>query len=176
MEADKPSLKLSVVERLILMNQYRILDLLEGSVDERHAQYHEALKEGYELHYNWIADGMDEGLSAAECSEVLDILDMFRAIKNAMSKHAVDSSLARFAEFGGFDGNNESAQMAYVRYFCLGIGRFGDLVDEDFPFNSHMPMLPRYRRMRNKWLSLSLEERYDLSQSQLESVLSAGMQ
>lgn len=40
----------------------------------------EALEEGYTLHYEWMFEGLFEEMSEDECREVIDILDMYRAL------------------------------------------------------------------------------------------------
>jgi len=53
--------------------------------------------------------------------------------------------------FPGFDGNNETKQMACTRYYCnLDVGKYQEL-DRGDNFNSHRPMLDRYRQMLAEW-------------------------
>src|SRR3954468_5735854 len=116
------ALKLTRTERWILANQYRILEALYPDEAKRLAEYREAIEHGYELHYDWIAHSIyDKGdaLSAEECKEVIQILDMHRALKRSYEALTDKSGIKEYGvKFAGFDGNNETAQMAYARYFC----------------------------------------------------------
>lgn len=148
-------MKLSRVERLILANQYRILEALYPDEAESYANRREAIENGYEMHYRWQAEHIYDGddvMTEEESREVLDILDMFAALKRSQSLVADDASVESWhLTFSGFDGNNETKQMAYARYFCgLNGGRYTEL-DRGDNFNSHMPSLERYRRQLREW-------------------------
>jgi uncharacterized protein YfbU (UPF0304 family) len=166
--------KLTRTERWILANQYRILE----SVDRQNADHYRdarmVLEEGYELHYDEIAENIyrDElTLSEAECTEVLDILSMFMALQdsyNALSdKSGID---ARKIEFRGFDGNNETKQMVYARYYCRPkSGHFAGLEHSE-GFNSHSRSLDHYQRMLSRWRQGG--EQHSLSKEQIIEIIS----
>ncbi|MDQ7814217.1 MAG: YfbU family protein [Patescibacteria group bacterium] len=143
-------------ERLLLANQYRILEKLYPDEAGSYATWREALESGYELHYGWIAEHIYEDvMTDAECREVVDILDMHRALKRAYEALADKSGIEEWkVKFSGFDGNNECKQMGYARYFCAIDGphdpRFPE-VDRGDNFNSHCPTLKRYRAMLAEW-------------------------
>jgi uncharacterized protein YfbU (UPF0304 family) len=113
-------------------------------------------------------------MSEAECREVLDILDMYRAITYSYAKvddqSGIDNNWLRFR---GFDGNNESSQFSYVQYFITDLGRFDELKYEaEYPdFNSHMPTLGKYQRMLSYWFEQG--KSFDLSKTQLIELLGA---
>lgn len=80
-------MKLSKVERLMLVNQYLILEGLYPDEKEFYANNRKAIEEGFELHYSDLFAGIsDKTLTEKECREVLDILDMFRAITFSYEK------------------------------------------------------------------------------------------
>ena len=66
-------MKLSPFERLSLVNQYRILDLLSDD-EGGHDNVIEALRSGYEGEYNEVFISIYEPLSADECLFVRDVL------------------------------------------------------------------------------------------------------
>ena len=146
-------MKLSHAERLILANQYRMLEALDP---EDAAFYEEArtiVEHGYELHYRGLPGPvLQETLSSDECREVLDILSMFTALNYSYEKLPDKAGIEpQHIQFLGFDGNNETKQMTYARFYCLsGGGRFPEVSRGD-DFNSHFPMLPQYRRMLAEW-------------------------
>jgi uncharacterized protein YfbU (UPF0304 family) len=79
-------MKLSRTERLILINQYRILASV-GSRDpdgQYCARAIEALQSGYELEYEDFANAVDKDeLSEDACNEVVSILQMHRVLLSA---------------------------------------------------------------------------------------------
>jgi len=148
-------MKLSRVERWILSNQFHILEALYPDDADHYAKVHEALESGYELHYEWFSEHIYNDrdiMTPEENREVIEILSMFDSLKRAYGslsdKTGIEESRVKFC---GFDGNNETKQMGYARYFCtLKGGRFTDL-DRGDNFNSHGPTLARYRRMLSEW-------------------------
>lgn len=163
-------LQLSRVERWILANHYRILEILDPSEKEYYGRCREILGKGFELEYDSICGVYydDQTLSAEQCKEVLDILDMFRALKTAYETipewtGAVD------AEFPGFDGNNETAQLSYTRHLA-NTDRFDELHTGDVR-NSHRPMLADYRQMIKVWKASA--EPHSLNTSEVRRILSA---
>ena len=76
------NIKLTIVEREILANQFRILEKLEGDNQQRdYRNLIEALESGYELHYMDVFEDLSETtLSKDDCRRVLDILEMFRGL------------------------------------------------------------------------------------------------
>lgn len=147
-------MKLSRVERWILSNQFAILVKLYPDEADSYDQMREIVEKGYELHYDWISEHIYEDnyiMTSEECTEVLDILDMFRALKYAYEeltdKSDVDDLWVRFH---GFDGNTETKYLGYARFLIDREGRFTNL-DRGDNLNSHMPVLDIYRRMVQKW-------------------------
>ena len=122
-------MKLSRVERWTLANQYRILEALYPKEAKDHCEAREAIERGYELHYGEIAEFVyddQESMTESECREVLDTLSMFDALKRGMASATPRPNVESWrVEFAGFDGNNESKQLAYAKYFCqMGGGGF----------------------------------------------------
>jgi uncharacterized protein YfbU (UPF0304 family) len=168
-------MQLTRAERWILSNQLRILEALYPGEAAYLRQHREAIENGYELHYSWAVEhiyGDENIMTSAECQEVINILDMFGAIKTAYDALEDKSEIEEWtARFDGFDGNNETKQMAYARYFCsLDGGRFTEL-DRGDDFNSHTPVLDAYRRMLIEWRNS--EDRYHLSKDDLVRITSA---
>jgi len=132
-------MKLSRAERLILVNQYKILSAINNSDDFENQL--EVLRYGFEREYKnldpYITDLQMHPVSERVCHEVIEIFTMHRAI----------SSVTGNDEFGGFDGNYESDQHSYADY----IKRQGSYTELDITKNSHMPMLDTYRRQLSIW-------------------------
>ena len=108
-------------------------------------------------------------LSEAECSEVIDILTMFRLLKHAYGeledKSGINSSRL---EYKGFDGNEER-QFGFAS-FLKSEGKFTELKGSDGD-NSHCPMMGRYRLMLQQWKSSS--DPYELTKDDLQRIAQA---
>jgi uncharacterized protein YfbU (UPF0304 family) len=150
-------MKLSRTERWILSNQYRILETLYPAEAASYARNREALDSGYELHYGWMAERIydeDDMLSEEDCREVMQILNMYLALKRSYEALQDKSGIEEWQiKFSGFDGNNETTRLAYMRYLNEEGEAYADL-DRGDNFNSHMPSLDGYRRQLAEWKAL----------------------
>ena len=135
------------LKRYELINQLLILEKLYPEEADYYAKNRKALEYGFALHYSWLTENLSEGLTAEECKEVLDIMDMYRSITFSWSRLHPDEETPNNIKFKGFDGNNESSLRSYVQYFIMDLERFDELkYGQSFPsFNSHTRMLERYQ-------------------------------
>jgi uncharacterized protein YfbU (UPF0304 family) len=168
------NMELSKKERLAFIYQLRILEALYPNEAANFANHRTALENGYALHYDWIIDHLSNEMSEEECREVLDILDMYRAITFGLKKLDEGDTLQEhsLAKFSGFDGNNETEQMGYARYFIVDLDRYSELKQGEYNyFNSHTPMLDTYRKMLEQWRRV--DNRFDLSREQIAAIFGA---
>jgi hypothetical protein len=162
-------------DRVVLINQYRILALLKPDDASHYEELIEILDHGYEIFYSvldqWISDDMpnDEGRL------VLDILGLYRCIENYKRKTKNKKVIShRYGYFHGFDGNNETAFMSFSRFLIIKQGKFSEqepYLRENDSCNSHSPKLDKYMRMIAKWKEADQE--YDLSEEQILEILEA---
>ena len=167
-------MKLSRLERLLLSNQLRILEALYPEEAGSYAQHRKAIEEGYALHYDWLTQHLYDEMSEAQCQEVIDILDMYRALTFSATKVANTALLEHpYFRFRGFDGNYETKQMGYAGYFIEDLGRFQELRygNDHADLNSHMPTLGKYRNMLAEWARCS--DKYNLSTEDMLRMLNA---
>jgi len=137
-----------------------------------------ALQYGFEYHYRDVFDCLfDEELTIEECKVVLDILEMYRGITYSYIKLKRENKIEKLKDedirFKGFDGNNETKQMSYTRYFIVDLDRYSE-IQEYAPgndFNSHFPMLSKYQAMLVKWKSFPMTEKYSMSELQINDLL-----
>lgn len=171
-----PDAQLSRKDRWLFSNILRLLESSYPSEASELAVSREGIESGYELQYSVLFDSLLTGLTASECREVIDILNMYRAITfSAQRNDQIQAIGASFwYPFPGFDGNNETAQMAYCRYFVNRLDRFGELVEHGArtDFNSHTESLPKYRAMLSLW-DTKYGRSFDLSQEAIEALLAA---
>jgi len=165
-------MELTKKERLAFIYQLRILEALYPSEAPYFSQNRTALENGFSLHYGDLSESLNDELSEEQCKEVLDILDMYRAITFGLRELDDGDDLRDHhrAKFIGFDGNNEGQLMAYVRYFIVDLDRYDELKEGKFSsFNSHMPMLPTYQEMLTRWALL--DKKHKLSRDDIVAVL-----
>lgn len=145
--------KLTRAERLILFNQYEILERLDPKREKRYSAAKEALSSGYELAYPWYMSHItDAPMSSESCREVLYILSMFDAVQVAL-RHGTSLSEkeAEALRFIGFDGNDETEQMAFAIFLTEDENKFPSLETGSDGMNSHCPTMLRYRAMLHEW-------------------------
>ncbi len=169
-------MKLTYYERVSLIFLLEILKSLPSQdklSDESIELMSEALAHGWERDYfsaidMWIEK---ETFSAAECKEVIDILQMHRLIINAKYQTFVSSDEDRFfLKFQGFSGNEESKYLSYTNYLIERRGLFMELRNKG-GHNSHFPMLDRYRRMAAEWRKA--DDSFNLNEADVLRILSA---
>lgn len=158
-------------ERLALINQYRILQQ-QYKDDEYTAKHYARLEEivqrGYTFLYDEIFDSIWPEMPEEDSNEVLTILSMHRALHDAAAT-LPDPKEQEKVKFQGFDANNESEYLSFARFFTADGDRFRELNI----FNSHCPMLPRYRKMVAEWSRLG--KSFHLTKAEMDSIVEAGI-
>ena len=145
--------KLSRIERLILINQSRILEQLEPESKEDLQLHREALEKGYELEYLTNTDELiSDPLPEAECILVSRILQMCSILQNRLAEldELPRTPHRRVVEKVGFDGNHEAPHRAYARYLVEKCGYFENISAESH-FNSHSRRLPIYVELLERY-------------------------
>lgn len=172
------TIRLSLNERLILRNQYEILSHLAPNEENKEfcEKAIEILESGYEFHYSELIPWPMQSLDNEKSNFIHDVLSMFDEIARAVEKNLFfaefPDKLLHDAKFRGFDWRCDTEYIRYAQFLVhkeRGFQRFRDL-----DFASHHPIsLEKYRRMLDIWYSLSIEERSELSPSNLARVLAA---
>lgn len=151
------ALSLSLSDRLKLATQYEILKELKPQDAEKYEASIEILKSGFEIHYRHLVADFQEGLSDSGCAEVLQILDMHAVLRNFLNTHAHAGSIEwnKFGRFVGFDEQTEREQYLFAKYLIFDLGHYKLIADDVYRngLSSVHPMLPRYRKMLDAWLT-----------------------
>ncbi len=169
-EEGRGKLKLTKTERVILANQYRLLEILAPDGESDYfAQRREIVEKGYAIHYSEIDQWFYEEMEPEASREILDILNMFRALTNAAGRKL---SVGAKLRFEGFDGNEESSEFGYVIFLVETLKRFTEINANEL--NSHWPMLGRYRAMLAEWREC--KEKYELTQAEIDRIAAAAEQ
>ena len=168
-------IKMTEIERLSLVNQFLILEKLYPEEAEYYEKNRLALEQGYKAHYKTIFEHLRDEMSEEQTREILDILEMYRAITWAYSGCNKGKKVDSKYLFPGFDGNEEPDQLAYCHYFIINLERYQELIrNPEYPdFNSNEPMLSRYRRMLSVWNQEKVQYSLKLTQEQIDKILEA---
>lgn len=158
-------------DRLIIINQLKILEKLYPEEAQDLATNRKALEQGYEAHFDWMLESIYDIFPKEDSREILNILDMFRAITYSFDRLSPDDkSRISLPKFDGFDGNNETEHMMYTRYFILDLDRYPELKygKKYCDFNSHTQKLDSYRLMLTKWETA--KDKWDLSLEEIATI------
>jgi uncharacterized protein YfbU (UPF0304 family) len=143
--------ELTLNERVLLANQYRMLKALDPDEAAHYELLCEILESGYVIEYSLISEHfVEEEYSRESCREVQDILDMHRMMMNTYRAMADKSGVDVDAlDFKGFDGNDEGREYGYADFLINKQGRWAEFKKDDL--NTHSSMLEHYRRMLESW-------------------------
>ena len=165
-------MQLTAAERWLLINQYRLMQML---ADRPVPHYEEAitiLSRGYEKHYPYASQYLREApLPTDVANEVENILSMFSQIqwvKDRITDESIFMS-PRFA-FWGFDGNNNPLHLEYAN-FLHSMGQFKDLGDR-LTWNSHSDTIGTYRAMVQAWENLA-RQGLQMTQEDVRKIIDA---
>jgi len=169
------TITLTKKDRLILINQYRILAELKRGEESHYLELIDILESGYEVFYSMVDEWISEDMPEDEGRFVLEVLDLYRAIedvkRSSRDPHLLNHPLSIFP---GFDGNNESTYLGFCRFLLEKQGKFQEqqqYLAKNDDMNSHRPMIDRYRRMLNAAGNISNVRR--LSPIEVISILDA---
>lgn len=165
-------MELNIKERLQLSYQLRILEKLYPDEQDYYANHRKAIEDGYQLHYDWITEHLSEGLTKDECTFVLDVLDMYSNLYFTVRDFKDSDLTLDSVKFPGFDGNNEIMFMAYTKYFIEDLDRFGEIQEStNGYYNSHMRMIPKYKKMLLKWKEYRTDYTYKITEENVKELL-----
>jgi uncharacterized protein YfbU (UPF0304 family) len=162
-------------DRLVLINQYKILAALDKDDRSHYDELIQILENGYTIFYSMLDQWMSDDMPPEACRFVLDTLDLYRALDD-VKRSTKDKRIENhsYSIFRGFDGNNETEYMGFCRFLIETQGKFSEqksyLLKND-NMNSHMPMAPKYRRMLSTWNEI--EEKWSLTADQAIQIMEA---
>lgn len=170
-------MKLDKKDRLLLINQYKILAALDANEESHYLELIEILERGYSIFYSMIDEWVLEDMPEHEGRFVLDILDLYRSIED-VKRLTKDERLIKheYGIFLGFDGNNESEHLGFSRFIIQRQGKFQEqkqYLHKNDSMNSHMPMINKYRRMLEEKNMIMIGDSWKLSLEQALRILDA---
>jgi uncharacterized protein YfbU (UPF0304 family) len=149
-------IRLTVAERWILANQYRLMQVLSVENVDFYNLAIEILENGYTDHYSFVAQYLVRPEFPTEvAAEVRTILRMFQEMQWAAENLDPGDAIVNnpHFEFDGFDGNNHYQHLFYAG-FLYRLEEFPEIGNR-LRYNSHRSTsLDTYRRMVQAWESL----------------------
>jgi uncharacterized protein YfbU (UPF0304 family) len=109
-----------------------------------------------------------------ECREVIDIMEMYHAMQESnkmLSEEDRKDVDQRRLQFLGFDIATEAQLVNYARFLVDSEGLYPQFDKGDHHFNSHVPMLDKYRRMLVTWRNCPRQ--YHLSSAEFRQIFNA---
>ncbi len=165
-------------ERVLLINQYQILALLDSSQADHYEEIIEILINGFKIFYSSISEWLSDDMSENEGSLVLDVLSLYRAIES-FKRRSDNENIANhpWGYFQGFDGNNEGNYMIFAKFLIIKQGKFAEQAQylaQNDACNSHRPTVSKYENMIEKWDEY--DRNYELSEDQVLKILNVPWQ
>lgn len=166
-------LELSKKDRVLFINQYEILKVLDADNADHYEELIEILTNGYAIFFSKVDEWVFDEMDVSQGRLVLDTLDMYRAFANHFRENPGSPSAQHdWATFRGFDGNEETEYMSFACFLIEKQGKFDEQREnENVGFNSHSPSLPKYRRMLAAWQDN--DRAFDLDAAQVAQILDA---
>jgi uncharacterized protein len=169
MEMDK-------VQRLMLVNQYRILALLDPEQADYYNRAATVIESGYQITLTDPFRHLSDPMSEDDCRLVYRILTMYTTLQQSYEALEDKAGLEPSdVVFRGFDGNNEGEYLGYARFLMEQEDKYGHLKLVGKSLNSHAPVLPGYRRMVAVWepMQKALKVDGELTAEQIRTILDA---
>lgn len=149
-------MELTKKDRIILINQYRILAKLNPDESSHYEELIEILQNGYEIFYSEMTSWIYDPMTSDKGDFVLNILNFYRFLENYKKNNPEDKEMSEnlWSIFRGFGGNDESEYLSFTEFLIERQNKFIEQVkykEETDNFNSHFPVLEKYKKMLAKW-------------------------
>jgi len=167
---------LTIAERLILANQYKILSelsrLREDDYEaERNLVNQEIFENGYEGEYQEVFQGYDEKVSVDVSDETSAILNMYNRINDSIEHLTPEEKLNLDLDkitFEGFDANNDD-HYRYLKFITEKLDKWEKY--KNVNLNSHSVFsIRKYRSMLEKIKEFPYEYGTNLNLEQLRQI------
>lgn len=163
-------LVLTLKDRLMLANQYRILEGIYPKEAARYAACRKIVEIGFTGQYDRLIGSMSSEMSPDDGELVAKVLELYRALHQSFGqlrdREGLDSQRIQFC---GFDRQTEAPLMQLAQHLVPEIERSSAF--QHCFFESREPMAARYRRMLSIWAGLG--HRATLSKQEIQAILAA---
>jgi uncharacterized protein YfbU (UPF0304 family) len=152
-------MELSRKDRVVLINQYRLLSALDAENRDRYQQWIDILQNGYAALYPEISAWTSDDMPVSDGTFVLKVLSMYRMMEDYKRQNPRDKGVVDhpWSTFRGFDANDEPQYMNFARFLIGKQGKFAEQKPYELRtdrWNSRVPTLRKYRGMLAGWEAL----------------------
>jgi uncharacterized protein YfbU (UPF0304 family) len=167
---------LTIIERTLLANQFKILSFLDAANSQRHLVDMEVFENGYTGLYSEALQHIDPNeTSRAICKETHDILSMYRVISPAIARLTPAEAATLDLDsirFDGFDANNDE-HYHFATFMIERKNLYAEHAGHDI--NSHsMASMTRYIKMLPVFNDIfSHRHIHDLGVNELQELIEA---
>ena len=164
-------MELTRFQRLILANQYKILEHVDPDHADHYREQRRIFEDGYEIAYDWNIDvAPDEDTLGGEDGEfVIDVLSMYEILHDAYDRLEPEDMDRTDIEFPGFHKDEETGLHGFTDFLIEQQGKFQSITLRGGDFQSTVPMRGEYQRMLSAWEKS--EELTDLTKEDLRRIL-----
>jgi uncharacterized protein YfbU (UPF0304 family) len=170
---DGGAFDLSLKDRLLLSNQYLILEMLDKEHATEHGERRKVLTGAQETRYMTLLEEFSNALNLEVTREVMDVLAMFTRLRLSYNHLGGRTSIAEEEiAFSGFNPEFEAEELGYAQFYMQKLGRHSWLNDGSATgIESSVPMLDVYRRMLSAWREIGMSK--VLSEAEVAEVVNA---
>jgi len=165
---------LTLTERAILANQYKIFSLLDKKNAKEHLINAEIFENGYSGLYEEALENISDEIPIEVCNETSDILSMFKNINKAIhklgKKERAKLNLDKI-RFDGFDADNDDHY--YLAKFMIRKKHFYEHFSSAKMNSGSLASIVRYRKMLPVYKSMLDKEPNALGEVELKELIKA---
>lgn len=164
-------MKMSQLERLQLINQFRILNLLQP--DSGYREKIHILEGGFVDHYDELTTCIHEEVSNEASQFVTYVLNMYRDLHFTATKIG-EKDIIDLVKFDGFDATTEFDYWSYTDFLLFKLNRFTELTKDNQyeDIDSHFPTIDQYERQLEVYRNFK-NQNITLNKEQIVEVIKA---
>ena len=145
-------MELTEFQRLSLINQYKLLGLLDNDASGFYEELVRLLEEGLFAEFKSLTTEAWRNIKQSDLDFTRQILKMFLDFAEAREDKLVDEAdYSKLPKFMGFSENYESKLLACLRHETLRGDSYRAM--RPIPENSHLPFRNRYQKLLKHWSS-----------------------
>jgi len=165
---------LTVTERAILANQYKIFSLLDKKNAKEYLANAEIFENGFTGLYEEVFENISDEISVEVCQETNDILTMFKYIRKAihnLKKNEKQKLNLDKIRFDGFDADND--EHYYFAKFMIKKKHFYEHFSSAKMNSQSLASIRRYRKMLPVYKSILDKKIYAFGKNELIQFIEA---
>lgn len=162
-------MELTLSQRLILLNQYELMSLLDNENEAKYRRLQTIIKGGFRLDMEQLNLDFTD-VSAQACQTILDTLEMYQALQASYNNLKTKEITAHRVKFLGYCAVQEKKYHSYLK-FIKSEGKYNDSLECENGSDSQTPMWSKYQKMLAAWRQCPRQ--YHLSEVEIRQILDA---